>query len=79
MVVVAVPVAAMPAVFDAIAPHVRPGALVADVGSVKMLPTRWMLERLPGHVDLVATHPLFGPQSARAGRGRSGLGRCPTL
>lgn len=67
VVVVAVPVAAMPQVFAALAPHLRPGTLVVDVGSVKMLPVQWMTEILPPHVDLVATHPLFGPQSARDG------------
>lgn len=63
VVVVAVPVAAMRAVFAEIAPHLKPDALVIDVGSVKMLPARWMVELLPASVDLVATHPLFGPQS----------------
>ena len=67
VVVVAVPVAAMRAVFAALAPHLKPGALVVDVGSVKMLPAQWMAEILPANVDLVATHPLFGPQSAKAG------------
>jgi prephenate dehydrogenase len=67
IVVVAVPVVAMRGVFAAIAPHLRPGALVADVGSVKTLPVQWMQELLPAHVDIVATHPLFGPQSARTG------------
>lgn len=65
IVIVAVPVVAMRSVFTAIAPHLRPGALVIDVGSVKVLPTQWMTELLPAHVDLVATHPLFGPQSAK--------------
>lgn len=63
VVVVAVPVAAMRDVFAAIAPHLKPGALVVDVGSVKVLPAQWMRELLPAHVDIVATHPLFGPQS----------------
>jgi prephenate dehydrogenase len=63
VVVVAVPVSAMRPVLEAMAPHLRPGALVADVGSVKMLPAQWMTELLPDHVDVVATHPLFGPQS----------------
>ena len=67
VVVVAAPVVAMRGVFAAIAPHVKPGALVVDVGSVKTLPVRWMTELLPAHADLVATHPLFGPQSAKAG------------
>lgn len=63
VVVVAVPVAAMREVFAAIAPHLRADALVVDVGSVKVLPARWMAELLPASVDIVATHPLFGPQS----------------
>ena len=63
IVVVAVPVAAMREVFQAMAPHLRPDALVVDVGSVKVLPARWMTELLPPGVDIVATHPLFGPQS----------------
>ncbi len=67
VVVVAVPVAAMRNVFATLAPHLKPGALVVDVGSVKMLPGQWMNELLPDHVDIVATHPLFGPQSAKAG------------
>ena len=67
MVMLAVPVQAMAATITAIAPLVRPGALVLDVASVKMLPARWMLEALPESVDIVATHPLFGPQSARNG------------
>lgn len=65
VVIVAVPVSSMKAVFEALAPRLRAGALVIDVGSVKMLPAQWMTEILPAHVDLVATHPLFGPQSAR--------------
>ncbi len=64
-VVLAVPIRALPDVLDEIAPHLRPGALVADLCSVKIMPVRWMSERLPGHVRAVGTHPLFGPDSAR--------------
>ncbi len=67
VVVVTAPVSAMRGVFSAIAPHLKPGSLVLDVGSVKMLPAQWMDELLPAHVDIVATHPLFGPQSAKDG------------
>ncbi|MFN3583355.1 prephenate dehydrogenase/arogenate dehydrogenase family protein [Phenylobacterium sp.] len=63
IVVVAVPVVAMREVFAAMAPHLKSGALVVDVGSVKVLPAQWMTELLPAHVEIVATHPLFGPQS----------------
>ena len=77
IVMVAVPVRVMPEVFSAIAPHVKPGALVIDVGSVKSLPSQWMAELLPPHADLVATHPLFGPQSARNGLAGLRLVVCP--
>ena len=77
IVIVAVPVRVMPQVFAAIAPHVKPGALVIDVGSVKSLPSQWMSELLPAHADLVATHPLFGPQSARDGLAGLRLVVCP--
>ena len=77
VVIVAVPVRVMRETFQAIAPHLRPGALVVDVGSVKMLPAQWMLETLPAHVDIVATHPLFGPQSARESLAGQRLVICP--
>jgi prephenate dehydrogenase len=77
VVVVATPVATMQAVLSGIAPHVKAGALVVDVGSVKALPVQWMLETLPAHVDIVATHPLFGPQSARGGLEGQRLVVCP--
>lgn len=77
IVIFAVPVVSMEAVFQSAAPHLQPGTLVIDVGSVKMLPARWMTEILPAHVDLVATHPLFGPQSARTGLDGLRLVVCP--
>lgn len=77
IVIFAVPVVAMKAVFRAAAPHLAAGALAIDVGSVKMLPARWMTEILPCHVDLVATHPLFGPQSAKTGLEGLRLVVCP--
>ncbi len=38
-----------------------------DVGSVKVAPAQTMLAELPDHVDIIGTHPMFGPQSARGG------------
>ncbi|MEG3181573.1 prephenate dehydrogenase/arogenate dehydrogenase family protein [Sphingomonas sp. LT1P40] len=77
IVMLAVPVQSMAAIIAQIAPLVRPGTLVVDVASVKMLPARWMAEALPESVDIVATHPLFGPQSARAGLVGQPLVVCP--
>jgi prephenate dehydrogenase len=51
----------------ALRPHLAPGAIVIDVGSVKIEPMRIMLAELPAHVEIIGTHPLFGPQSAKDG------------
>jgi len=67
VVVLAVPLAALAQVADAIAPLLRPGALVVDVCSLKVRPAEILAERLPAHVGIVGTHPLFGPQSGRDG------------
>jgi len=47
-----------------IAPLIRPDALVVDVCSVKEYPIQWMREILPDTVSILATHPMFGPDSA---------------
>ncbi|MBE1282855.1 MAG: prephenate dehydrogenase/arogenate dehydrogenase family protein [Rhodobacteraceae bacterium] len=67
LVLMAVPVSMMAEVCTSLAPYMQPGSIVADVGSVKLLPARVLQQTLPQHVDLVGTHPLFGPQSAQDG------------
>ncbi len=71
VVVLAVPISAMPATLRAVAPHVRPGALVMDVCSVKQKPVQWMERILPEHASILGTHPLFGPDTvSRSLRGK---------
>ncbi len=65
-VVLAVPVEALEATLIAIRPHLAPGALVIDVGSVKVKPAQAMDALLPPGVRIVGTHPL-GPQSGKDG------------
>lgn len=67
IVMIAVPVQVMESVIGSIAPLVRPGATIIDVASVKMLPSRWLAQHMPERVHIVATHPLFGPQSTALG------------
>ena len=55
VVVLAVPVGVMAETVAAIAPSVTPGALILDVGSVKVKPAKVMLEGLPEGDGLV--HP----------------------
>lgn len=64
IVVLCVPISAMQATLKQIAPLLAPNAIVADVCSVKEYPARWMHQLLPESVDILATHPMFGPDSA---------------
>lgn len=45
----------------------RPEQLVLDTCSVKVYPSRVMEERFAPEQPLIATHPMFGPDSARNG------------
>jgi len=77
VVVLAVPVGVLAETVAAIAPHVTPDALILDVGSVKVKPAQVMLDGLPEGVDVVGTHPLFGPQSGKDGIAGLRIAVCP--
>jgi prephenate dehydrogenase len=64
MVILSVPISSMRRMLQQISPLLRPDAIVADVCSVKVYPVQWMTEMLPPSVSLLATHPMFGPDSA---------------
>ena len=64
IVVVSVPISAMEGVLREMAPLVGPDTLVVDVASVKRHPVRWMETLLPRRTPILATHPMFGPDSA---------------
>lgn len=66
VVILAVPIGAIPDALDRIRPHLTPPTLVADTASVKVWPCRWLLEFLPA-IEACGTHPLFGPDSAAGG------------
>lgn len=48
-------------------PHLQKGACVFEACSVKEYPIEIMKKHLPEDVDIIATHPLFGPNSGRNG------------
>ena len=77
LVILAVPVPAIPEVIAALRPHLKAGAVVLDVGSVKIGPAQAMQAALPDDVEIIGTHPLFGPQSARNGLAGLKIALCP--
>ncbi len=62
LVVLAVPVGAMGAVAAEIGPHLKPGATVTDVGSVKQAVIDAVGPHIPEGVDFVPGHPLAGTE-----------------
>ena len=62
-VLLAVPINALQNVLLEIAPMLTPGTTVLDTASVKVLPTQWMIETLSEKINVISTHPIFGPDS----------------
>ena len=64
LVIICVPVGKLGAVAAEIAPHLKSGAIVSDVGSVKGPVTREMASHLPKTVHLVPGHPVAGTEDS---------------
>ena len=62
LVVLCVPVGAMEGVAKEIAPHLKPGATVTDVGSVKRAVIEGVAPHLPEGVHFVPAHPMAGTE-----------------
>lgn len=62
LVILCVPVGAMESVAREMAPRLKPGAVVSDVGSVKADVIRAVAPHLPEHAVLVPAHPLAGTE-----------------
>lgn len=62
LVVLAVPVGAMGAIAAQIAPHLKPGAVVTDVGSVKQAVVEAVAPHIPQGVHFIPGHPLAGTE-----------------
>jgi len=60
-------ISSMPEVLSQIKPYLSPTTLVVDTCSVKVYPVQVMLQHLGSDRPLLATHPMFGPDSAKQG------------
>ena len=60
LVILCVPVGAMAAVMEEIAPALKDGAIVSDVGSVKRSVFEAVLPHLPEGCSFVGAHPMAG-------------------
>jgi len=48
-----------------ISTRIQSGKTIIDVCSVKVFPKKVMVDNLPEKTDIIATHPLFGPDSLK--------------
>jgi cyclohexadieny/prephenate dehydrogenase len=62
LVVLAVPVGVMGEIAAEIGPHLKPGATVTDVGSVKQAVVDAVVPHLPASVHFIPGHPLAGTE-----------------
>ena len=75
LVVLAVPVGAMAEVAAEIGPHLKPGACVTDVGSVKQAVIDAVAPHIPEDVAFVPGHPLAGTEHSGPHSGFASLFR----
>lgn len=73
LVVLAVPVGAMEAVAEAMAPGLKAGAVVTDVGSVKASIFKAVSPFLPAGVHLIPGHPVAGTEKSGPAAGFASL------
>jgi len=61
VVLLSVPIKETAKVVEEVAPRMRPGSLLMDVTSLKAEPMKAMLRWAPDGVEVLGTHPMFGP------------------
>jgi len=64
LVILASPVGTFEAIVREIAPHLRPGTILTDVGSVKGALIRQIEDILPPHAQYVPAHPIAGREKS---------------
>ncbi|MGH6834894.1 MAG: prephenate/arogenate dehydrogenase family protein [Methylocella sp.] len=73
LVILCAPVGAMGAIAQEIGPHLEPGAIVSDVGSVKTSIIKAVAPHLPAKVHFVPSHPVAGTEQSGPEAGFSTL------
>jgi cyclohexadieny/prephenate dehydrogenase len=64
LIILAAPVGAFGEIAREMAPHLKPGAIVSDTGSVKATVVRDVAPHLPEGVHLVPAHPISGTEQS---------------
>ena len=65
IVIVSTPISITKSIIKRLAPNLKKGALLLDVCSVKTYPCQWLKKYAPLEVEIMGTHPMFGPTTAK--------------
>ncbi|MFH1745244.1 MAG: prephenate dehydrogenase [bacterium] len=77
VVIPTVPISKFEEVIKKIAPHLKKKSLVMDVCSVKEIPCKIMKKYIPKSIEILGTHPMFGPDSTKNGLCGLQIAICP--
>lgn|GEM_PF-47570 len=61
IVIISVPINATEEIIEEVAPKLKPGSLLMDFTSTKVRPVEAMQKFAPEDVEILGTHPMFGP------------------
>ena len=73
----AVSISSFESVLERVGSRIGRDTIVMDTCSVKIYPAKWMREHIPSDRYMIATHPMFGPDSGAAGIKGLPLVMCP--
>ncbi len=77
IVFISVSIDATESLIKKISSYLKPGVVVMDVCSVKVLPCKWLIKYLPNNVQIMGTHPMFGPDSYLSDQSDNQIVICP--
>lgn len=77
IVIAAVPISHFEATVKTLSPFMKAHSLFIDVCSVKEFPLEVMKKYLPKEIEILATHPMFGPDSAKESLEGAKIVLCP--
>lgn len=77
LIILAVPINQMSHVCSQIAPLLTKDQIIIDTCSVKIYPIQILKDLLPSDVQILGTHPMFGPDSAKKTLWGSRIVLCP--
>tara|TARA_Y100000310_G_scaffold135567_1_gene134404 strand:+ start:8814 stop:9566 length:753 start_codon:yes stop_codon:yes gene_type:complete len=77
LIILAVPIREIGNLIQKIQPMLKPGTILMDTCSVKEYPIKIMKKYLPADIEILGTHPMFGPDSIKYGLRKLQIVFCP--